>query len=192
MLQLGLEKTGLFEDIEKSGHIGGTLFAPSNYAFKKLGPKINAFLFSKYGLKYLRALLEYHIVANTTLYSDAIYRHRSKNSEEVEGDTSVFSHMTGPPYRRFHIDLPTILYGKHLSIDILRWSRFISFVINGFNHVAVLDGVAKDGVLHVVPNVLIPPKTPGATAEILDREWTVEEFVERLSPLVENGRCGEL
>ena len=73
-LQLGLIKTGLFKEIEDSKHYGGTLFAPSNWAFKKLGPKINAFLFSKFGEKYLKALLEYHIVANQTLYSDAYYK----------------------------------------------------------------------------------------------------------------------
>jgi hypothetical protein len=76
-----------------------------------------------------------------------------------------------------------------VSIDIARWGRFISFVINGFNHVAVLDGIAKDGVIHVVPSVLIPPKTPGGRAEVLDEEseWTVEELKERLEGFI--GGC---
>ena len=41
-LQLGLVKTGLDKAIADGPHVGGTLFAPSNVAFAKLGPKINA------------------------------------------------------------------------------------------------------------------------------------------------------
>ncbi|KAH0543222.1 hypothetical protein FGG08_002483 [Glutinoglossum americanum] len=190
-LQLGLLKTGLAELIEKSGHIGGTLFAPSNFAFKKLGPHVNAFLFSKHGLKYLRALLEYHILPNNTLYSDALYRYEPKSGGEAEGDMPDCPYASSIPHRSFHIDLPTLLLDRHLSIDISRWGRFISFVINGFNHVAVLDGVAKDGVIHVVPNVLIPPKTPGGKMEV-EEEMTVEELVERLRPFADSEDCGEL
>ncbi|KAI9786390.1 MAG: hypothetical protein M1839_006850 [Geoglossum umbratile] len=204
-LHLGLLKTGLFEEIEKSGHIGGTLFAPSNFAFKKLGPTVNAFLFSPHGLKYLKALLEYHVVPDNTLYSDKLYKYSPKNEREIEEECPHGSSM--PRRGRVHvsspdkapkaipltyatkIDLPTLLHNHHLSIDIARFGRLISIVINGFNHVSVLDGIAKDGVLHVVPNVLIPPKTPGGKPEVADeeREWTVEEFKERLEGLV--GGC---
>ena len=73
--ELGLEKTGLFKVLnDTSNHNGGTLFAPDNFAFQKLGPRINAYLFSKYGLKHLKALLQYHIVPDQTLYSDAFYK----------------------------------------------------------------------------------------------------------------------
>ena len=54
-------------------HLGFTFFAPPNGAWKKLGFRVNAFLFSKYGKKYLKAILQYHSVANQTLYSDAFY-----------------------------------------------------------------------------------------------------------------------
>ena len=74
-LELGLAKTGLIDKLnDTTKHIGGTLFAPSNFAFQLLGPRINAFLFSSYGQKYLKGLLLYHIVANQTLYSDAYYK----------------------------------------------------------------------------------------------------------------------
>jgi uncharacterized surface protein with fasciclin (FAS1) repeats len=72
-LELGLHKTGLFKDFENTAQAGGTFFAPSNFAFQKLGPKINAFLFSHYGQKYLKGLLKYHVISNTTVYSDAYY-----------------------------------------------------------------------------------------------------------------------
>ena len=67
-------------------------FAPSNFAFQKLGPRINAFLFSSYGLKYLKALLKYHVVVNQTLYSDAYYKADDKDVEE-----------TGIPKGYFHV-----------------------------------------------------------------------------------------
>ncbi len=81
-LELGLGETGLIHALnDTSNHVGGTLFAPSNFAFRKLGTRINAFLFSRYGQKYLKALLKYHVVANQTLYSDAYY---DKSDEAAE------------------------------------------------------------------------------------------------------------
>ena len=83
-LELALLKTGLDKAInDTSNHVGGTIFAPSNFAFQKLGPRINGFLFSKYGLKYLTALLEYHVVANQTLYSDAYYKADSAEKQDI-------------------------------------------------------------------------------------------------------------
>lgn len=170
-LDLALAKTGLFEAFnDTSRHVGGTFFAPSNGAFMKLGPRINGFLFSKYGEKYLKALILYHAADNFTLYSDAYY--------PPEGQSSV-------PKSRFHVDLETGLRGKSLSVDVARYGRLIDIRINGFNHVSVMDGIAKDGVIHVIPNVLIPPKTPGVF-EVLSDEMTVEELKERLEPFVED------
>jgi uncharacterized surface protein with fasciclin (FAS1) repeats len=74
-LELALTKTGLIDILnDTSRHVGGTLFAPSNFAFQLLGHRANAFLFSSYGLKYLKSLLLYHVVVNQTLYSDAYYK----------------------------------------------------------------------------------------------------------------------
>lgn len=177
-LQLGLEKTGLAKGLKDAPHVGGTLFAPSNWAFKKLGPRVNAFLFSKYGEKYLKALLKYHVVANQTLYSDAFYKSTS-DSEKVEGmDDGV--EEEGIPKGYFHVDLPTLLEDKSLSIDVARYGGFISIKINGFANVAVQDGIARDGVIHVVSSVLIPPKTPGGDSEFVEGEIEVEELMDRL------------
>lgn len=88
------------------------------------------------------------------------------------------------PKGRFHIDLPTLLDDKSLSIDIARWGGWINIKINGFNSVAVQDGIAKDGVIHVLSSVLIPPKTPGGVQE-LDEEMSVEEFKDRFDAYVE-------
>ena len=94
-LELALYKTGLFDVLNStSNHLGATVFAPSNFAFAKLGPRINAFLFSEYGRKYLKAILEYHVVANQTLYSDAYYG---------GGDSEAMDGRHGIPRGQFHV-----------------------------------------------------------------------------------------
>ncbi|KAL7773708.1 hypothetical protein CFE70_003675 [Pyrenophora teres f. teres 0-1] len=156
-------------------HNGGTLFAPSNFAFKKLGPRANAFLFSNYGQKYLKALLEYHIVVDQTLYSDAFF---DGTKDDVVSDEDA------PPY--YHYDLPTVLEDKYLAVDVARYGPFISIRINGFSRVTVHDGVASDGVIQVVSDVLIPPKNAaGAQVFWKGEELDVEDLKERLEPYVE-------
>lgn len=182
-LHLALDKTDLFDKMNSTDypHKGGILFAPSNFAFKKLGPRANAFLFSKYGLKYLRALLEYHMVVNQTLYSDAFFDHTGEEDEAVGR----------PPY--YHYDLPTVL-GKHVAVDVARYGPFVEIKINAFSRVTVHDGVASDGVIQVVSNVLVPPKggAQGEKAEFwMGGELSVEELKERLGPLVEEGEDEE-
>lgn len=97
---------------DTSNHIGGTIFAPSNFAFQRLGPKINGFLFSSYGRRYLKALLEYHVVANQTLYSDAYYKaegidktaipngyfHVSAQTHVLCRPAKFLVRLTSPPY----------------------------------------------------------------------------------------------
>jgi uncharacterized surface protein with fasciclin (FAS1) repeats len=165
-LELGLMKTGL-DKVLAGPHTGGTLFAPSNAAFAKLGPKVNAFLFSKYGEKHLKALLEYHIVANKTMYSDA-YFFGDKDDAEMDGEPWKEG-------RGFHVDLPTLSKGKTLRVDIQRWGRLMTVLINGFNTVQVLDGIAEDGVIHVLSNVLIPPVRANGK-EWMGEEMSVDEF----------------
>lgn len=187
-LELGLVKTGLFETLNSTHHAGGTFFAPSNFAFQKLGPRINAFLFSKYGQKYLKGLLEYHVVANQTLYSDAYYKPDTKDVDSE--DRGEHGPRRGPPKGLFHVDLPTLLEDRSLSIDIARYGRLIEIKINGFARVSVSDGPAEDGVIHVVSDVLIPPKKlASGQMEMWDNsmELTEEDLIERLEPFVREG-----
>ncbi|CAK3982945.1 Hypothetical predicted protein [Lecanosticta acicola] len=176
-LELGLSKTGLLEKLNTTDHAGGTIFAPSNFAFQKLGPRINAFLFSQHGLKYLKALLEYHVVPGVTLYSDAIYKAK-------ESDVELKEDLPGKGL--FHIDLPTLLEDKSLSVDIARYGGFISIKINAFATVGIQDGLAEDGVIQVVRDVIIPPKKiGGGEVEQWDgTELSVEDLKERLEPVV--------
>lgn len=92
------------------------------------------------------------------------------------------------PLRQVHIDLPTLLEGHPLPIDITRRGPFVFIKVNGWIPVAVPDGLAADGVIHVVTKVLIPPKNPGSKAvEAPDTDITLEELVERLEPYVKSG-----
>jgi uncharacterized surface protein with fasciclin (FAS1) repeats len=162
-LLLGLGKTGLLKEIEDAPHTGGTLFAPSNFAFKKLGPKINAFLFSKHGEKYLKALLQYHIVPNQTLYQTAFYNGTGKSEDIGSNDFMAEDGEHDKKYPYYHFDLPTLLDDRTLSVDVGRYGPFLSIKVNGFVRISVADGVAKDGVIHVPTNVLIPGRIQGAT-----------------------------
>lgn len=175
-LELALGKTDLYDKINSTDypHNGGTFFAPSNFAFKKLGPRANAFLFSQYGLKYLKALLKYHIVVDQTLYSDAFFDQSGDDKEKTDD------------YRHFHVDLPTVLDDKYLSVDSARYGPFVEIRINAFSRVTIHDGVASDGVIQVVSDVLIPPKTEGAKQVYwMGDELSVEDLKERLAPLVD-------
>ncbi|KAI4140210.1 MAG: hypothetical protein LQ341_003931 [Variospora aurantia] len=175
-LELGLTKTGLFAPLnDTSNHYGGTVFAPSNFAFQKLPTKVTAFLFSSYGTEYLKALLRYHIVANQTLYSDAYYAAESVD----DADDKI-------PKGIFHIDLPTLLEEKSLAVDVARYGRLIEIKVNAFARVDIQDGIAADGVIQVVSDVLIPPKRIDRMVQHWQgEELTVEDLKERLEPLIE-------
>jgi len=195
-LLLALEKTSLNSAISNEYHEGGTLFAPSNWAFRKLGYRANAFLFSPPGEKFLKALLKYHVVANQTLYSDAFYKAKSTSlpgKEEKEISELGEVEEGSIPKGRFHIDLPTLLGDKSLAIDVARWGGFISMKINGRSSISTQDGIAKDGVIHVVSSILFPPKTVGGKAVHWEgEEMSVDELRERLGEWVEEERNEEL
>jgi uncharacterized surface protein with fasciclin (FAS1) repeats len=216
-LELAAEKTGLLphkkhddkheHDEHHHGSLTGlTFFAPTNAAFAKLGPAANAFLFNtEKGLGYLRALIKYHLVVNQTLYSDAYYGvpgdyedllnadHEKNNKDDGEEREKSDKGKNG----HFHIDLPTLLGDRSLSIDIARWYGFIRMRVNAYHTVAVQDCLASDGVLQVMSNVLIPPRQPkqgaATTTEWIEAEGeiTVDELVQRLQPYVDAEQEGE-
>ncbi|OTB01813.1 hypothetical protein M426DRAFT_42495, partial [Hypoxylon sp. CI-4A] len=204
-LELAAEKTGFThhhdqnsdsdKDDDKDHKLTGlTVFAPTNKAFQKLGPRANAFLFNTdKGLHFLRALLAYHVVVNETLYSDEYYGPLAKSNspsfpsdsdgweEEVEEQREAFASGA----RHWHLDLPTLLGDKHIAVDVTRWFGFVKINLNGHVPVAVPDGLARDGVVQVVDSVLIPPRgSRGAWDLDVDGEIPVEELVARLSPYV--------
>lgn len=143
--------------------------------------KINAFLFSAHGAKYLRALLQYHIVQNQTLFSDVFY--------------TPDGHIRGLGTRgSTHLDLPTLLGHKGkpaLAVDVVRFGAVSSIKLNGVNRVAFADALARDGVVHIVDHVLVPPcKGTGPVDVDVDMvdtdesDLTVDDLKDRLSEWV--------
>lgn len=169
-LLLAYEKTDFVKYIHGVKLVGSTIFAPSNHAFARLGPKVNAFLFNtETGLRYLRALLKYHISPNATLYTDAFYD--KTHAEDAHGKL----------WETDHYDLPTLLDDKPVGVDITRLGGLISVKVNCNTHASVTDGIAKNGVIHVVDKVLIPPHKSGHgdksdVEDDVDLEWFKEQF----------------
>jgi hypothetical protein len=82
--------------------------------------------------------------------------------------------------------LPTVLSGKYLAVDVARYGPFVTIRINGFSRVTIHDGVANDGVIQVVSDVLIPPKNAaGEQVYWTGEEMSVDELKERLAPFVD-------
>ncbi|GJN74792.1 fasciclin domain-containing protein [Purpureocillium lilacinum] len=170
-LLLAYEKTDFVKFIHGVKMTGSTIFAPSNDAFRRLGPRANAFLFNtEKGKKYLKALLKYHISPNATLYSDAFY---DKTGKDDKADAAG---------GREHYDLGTLLGEARISVDIARLGGFSAIRVNGFAHVSVRDGVAKNGVIQVLDRVLIPQHKHKGHDDIHDIE--IEDLVRRLEPYV--------
>jgi uncharacterized surface protein with fasciclin (FAS1) repeats len=62
-----------------------TIFAPTNKAFRELGPRLNAFLFSPFGSRLLRHLLSYHVVPDLIFHTDHIDNLTSSADQYITG-----------------------------------------------------------------------------------------------------------
>lgn len=180
-LDLALIKTGLIKKLDPStAKIGGTFFAPTNQAFAKLPAKVNAFLFSPAGQKYLKALLKYHVVPGHTVFTDAYYKAKADDGEDEE---SLIA--------KKHLDLPTYLDKKPIAIDIRNFHRLTLMTVNTHTPVSVANVPVKEGVIHLVSSILIPPfkhdHSEGHEHEHDDEhhELSVQELMERLEAYVE-------
>lgn len=178
-LSLAYAKTGFGKYVHSIYSIGNTVFAPSNAAFAGLGVRTNAFLFNtEKGLKYLNAILKYHIAPNATLYSDAFYdkTHEASLEEDDEAES----------WGTEHFDLKTLLGDSHIGVDIATLAGFKSIRVNGFAHISVADAIGKNGVLQVVDKVLLPPRKHSHDNEDESTDdIEVEDLIERLADYVE-------
>ncbi|KAJ5682616.1 hypothetical protein N7462_005781 [Penicillium macrosclerotiorum] len=167
---LGLERTGLMAQFTEGRRRGGTTYVPSNDAFEALGPEANAFLFSLRGRKVLLKLLQYHIVAGQTLYFDTL-----SDCDGTVCDLQIVGSRGYP--RPVHLELNTLAQ-KKVSVDLMRKGdeQEVVMRVNGFGRVRLRDMLAKDGVMHVLDRVLIPPRTVGVKEEWRD-ESLEEEFI---------------
>lgn len=142
---------GALNETEKS-----TVFAPSNAGFAKLGPRINAYLFSDRGTAALRKLLKYHVVPSTLFYSDDVVVPKSDDAESSGLAT--------------HYEFETLLEGKKLNVDVRQWLRFRTIVFNG-RSIGVSDVPARNGVLSKLDGVILPYANDIDYSELTEEEF---------------------
>ncbi|KAF9228607.1 FAS1 domain-containing protein [Gyrodon lividus] len=137
------------DDGKKGGFLGATattVFAPTSGAFQRLPKKLKLFLFSPFGEKALRKLLEYHIVPNFVLHSDYSHKATSNESEiarffddvtraqlhaggadipfpeDVAGSPFTVKPLPLPePVYEYNVTLPTLLEDHDLRVQVARY-----------------------------------------------------------------------
>lgn len=169
-----MKKTGVSSELHARPRRGVSVFAPSNAAWEALGPDLKSFLFSSQGLKYLTALVRYHIVVGGVIYSDDL---GSGVGEDKAGQASE------PGRRGFQ----TLLGGANVSMDVSRKNAAL-FRVNG-NVVSVRDMPARDGVVHVLDKVLFPPH-PDDGEDNRDVQMRVDDVKKLLDALIETEQDG--
>ncbi|PWY94808.1 FAS1 domain-containing protein [Aspergillus sclerotioniger CBS 115572] len=148
---------------------GGIVFIPTNQAFRRLPEDIQTFLFSDDGAASLQALLRYHTVPNQSLYSNHFYDLNPAPEHFVQMPETTPDHTIPTPdtqadrqwqvlkgVRRF--SLPTCLEGLPVYVTVTRYGGLISMKVNQTANVTVQDGLASDGVCHIVDSLLFPPQ----------------------------------
>ncbi|KAK2048437.1 beta-Ig-H3/fasciclin [Colletotrichum somersetense] len=160
-----LRETGVAEEMRGRGRPGVTVFAPSDEAWEEqLSAETRGFLFSRAGKAYLTALVRYH-VAEEVLYTD----------DREEG------------HRR---QVRTLLGGADVSVDFGRRDDGARTTrVNGAAAVSVGDVPARDGVVHVVDGVLLPPArgAPDGDRSGAGSRISVQGLKRRLGRYVEGG-----
>ncbi|KAL5598936.1 hypothetical protein BROUX41_003745 [Berkeleyomyces rouxiae] len=187
--KLGLEKTHLDQWLHRQSVRGGTGFIPSNKAWEAVDDDVRNWLFSDQGSDYLRAVLEYHVVFDRTLYSDTLYfgndkerrRHhaalpadrvlrigkRVASDEflwyvDTAGETPVCREGAIPGEANAQIgssckiSFPTVLEKSQLDVEVSRLLGHVTIRLNDKIDVQTMDGIARDGVLHSIDDVMLP------------------------------------
>ncbi|KAI0798109.1 FAS1 domain-containing protein [Abortiporus biennis] len=176
-----IQRTGLKDAIDwhwvhgedgKKGTLEGsptvTVFAPSNKAFHRLPRKLKVFLFSPFGTRLLKKLLEFHIVPDFALYTNWAHNATDLNGAYVENvEVLQPPHIPRPaPVYSVNLTLPTLLTNHSLHVHITQFesrlplpgrkpSYSTSLIVNG-KHAALADAPARNGVIHVVDSLLNP------------------------------------
>lgn len=186
---LALARTKLTSKLDPAQRQSGTTFAPTNAAFRRLGEHANRFLFSTQGEKCLRALMQYHIVPNRTLYSDVLYGMNGKAHGLFSGHGNGNGYGgkgrskgdSGLEEEYANVRLRTLLKKRDLEVDVKKGLGEVEMRVNGFGRVGRLDLLARDGVVHVLDRVLVPPRKIQHKDEGKDgEELMINELVERL------------
>ncbi|KAI9357619.1 FAS1 domain-containing protein [Zopfochytrium polystomum] len=127
---------------------GLTMFIPTNTAWKHLGMQNLIYLFSKQGEQDLIKILKYHI-SESLVYSPRMMEERHLVLGTAHGDESIAIEVT-----------PLHSHNKEPTANVLSGENVPSKVIFSINHgqarVWVTDGLASNGVIHTINEVLIP------------------------------------
>ena len=153
---------------------GSTAFVPTNAAFEKLGKSRVEHLFSPEGRRELETLVDAHIIANRTLYSNAYYESEI-SSGCADRNVSDDNHDSSPVFRRRKAAVVmgqgSLRYlcqwgervfqlidknGMNHRVEVLRLGRLISMVIDGSIFVSAQDKNtgSSDGVVHGINTIL--------------------------------------
>ncbi|KAI0807075.1 FAS1 domain-containing protein [Fomes fomentarius] len=103
-----LQRVGLTDQLEWSdihGPVSGspavTVFAPTNRAFARLPRRLRRFLFSPFGEKALKKLLQFHIVPEFVLHSNYLHNASKSDAEITEYDVDssrLYENLDHTPY----------------------------------------------------------------------------------------------
>ncbi|KAH8108492.1 FAS1 domain-containing protein [Phellopilus nigrolimitatus] len=156
-----------------------TIFAPSNKAFAKLPKKLQLFLFSPFGKRALKKILQYHVVPNVTLHSG--WLHTSVIASSLQKSFRPKPHLPKRPTHAPHAKpefianytLPTALANHTLNVLVVRLPIRLPFprhsqrighvtrmILNG-QPVKLHDGVALNGAIHIIDRLLSPHPLKG-------------------------------
>ncbi|WQF82862.1 Putative FAS1 domain-containing protein [Colletotrichum destructivum] len=159
-----LGRTGLGMEGESRRGGGVTLFAPSDEAWEEtLSGEGRRFLFSGEGAAWLRALMRYHVVEGAVYMGGGVRGEDGRGSREVRN-----------------------LLGDKVSVEVDGPEGAGVVRVDGVS-VSVRDVPARDGVLHVLDGVLLPP-VPGAETGVVSGgrgRVSVEGLKARLGRFVE-------
>ncbi|KXH26904.1 hypothetical protein CSIM01_07052 [Colletotrichum simmondsii] len=213
-----MERGGVSEEVLRRLRDGSgiTVFAPSNEAWDKLGEEATNFLFSsREGAKFLEALVRYHFAAEV-VYTD--FFEGVEMDEEMEKKTDGGRDLgeDADGVGRMRREVQTLLDGARVTIEAVG-SRSAGVTGDGGRSVGVGVGVGvgmgvvkmkvnvngaavsardvpvRDGVVHILDEVLLPPPAPPLLLSTSSSgRIGVEELKRRLARFVDVGDEGGL
>lgn len=126
-------------------HRGGTFFAPTDAAFRKHGPIEKS--------EHLEALLRAHFCPDQTLYSNYFYA-KDATPRPIEPGLK-FNNPSGEK----NFTLQTATPDQSLPLTIWRYGGHINMKFETGARVISADHLATNGVVHVVDDFVLDPKT---------------------------------
>merc|ERR1712224_118664 len=132
-----------------------TLLAPTDDAFADLPTELVDYLLDDANRDVLGQVLKYHVVAGTSIDSDADIPEGTINVDTVQGGNDQIT-ATKKCFSTLQVQA-----GKP------KCDRY-SLVLDGDSDVIVTDVHASNGIIHIINKVLVPPSLRSAVADLLE------------------------